>query len=97
MGSAAGADRGRHGDAGRTRERAGGRLRARTGRDRSGRTRAAEKAEEEKRQKNVAHQKMINREAMASLLHIAGIDESKAKAIIMAIANGKIANVFIKY
>ena len=58
---------------------------------------AAEKAEEEKRQKNVAHQKMINREAMASLLHIAGIDESKAKAIIMAIANGKIANVFIKY
>ena len=57
----------------------------------------AEKAEEVKRQANVAHQKKINREAMASLMLLPGIDEPKAKAIVTAIVSGKIANVFIKY
>lgn len=56
----------------------------------------AEKAEEEKRQKNVAHQKRINNEAVESLRAIR-VNEELAIGIIKAIAKGQIANVFIKY
>jgi hypothetical protein len=56
----------------------------------------AEKAEEEKRQKNVAHQKKINNEALNSLVNI-DINLADAKRIVEAIIKGKIANVFIQY
>ena len=58
---------------------------------------AAEKAEEEKRQKNVAHQKKINNEAYASLQRIPGVDDIVAEKIVKAIAKGQVANVFIRY
>ena len=58
---------------------------------------ALEKAEEEKRQKDAAHQKKINNEAWASLQHIAGVGDTLAEKIVKAIAQGRVANVFIKY
>lgn len=57
---------------------------------------AAEKAEEEKRQKNVAHQKKVNNESLNALVAI-DINLADAKRIIKAIIKGQIANVFIKY
>lgn len=56
----------------------------------------AEKAEEEKRKKNVAHQKRVNNEAIDSLLAL-GFSQPDARLIVEAIINRKIANVFIKY
>jgi len=53
-------------------------------------------AEEEKRQKNVAHQKRINNEAVESFMALM-VEETTARALVMAIAKGQIANVFIKY
>jgi len=57
---------------------------------------AAEKAEEEKRQKNVAHQKKINNEAVSSFMALM-VEETTARALVSAIAKCQIANVFIKY
>ena len=58
---------------------------------------AKEKAEEEKRQKNAAHQKRIKNEAWVSLQYIEGITPELAKKIVLAIDAGKVTNVFIKY
>lgn len=58
---------------------------------------AAEKAEEKERQENVAHQKRVNNEAIGCLIQSAGVDEPVAKRVLVAIAKGQIANVFIRY
>ena len=57
---------------------------------------ALEKAEEEKRQKNVAHQKKINN-GIATALMAFEMNESTARMLVGAIAKGEVANVFIKY
>lgn len=56
----------------------------------------AERLAAEQREKNKAHAKRINNEALQDLL-TAGLTEEMAKAAITAIAKGNIRNVSIKY
>jgi hypothetical protein len=57
---------------------------------------AAEQAENEKREANKKHVGKIRKEAKESLMAL-GIDEAMAKKVVMAIHNGDIKNVSIKY
>ena len=55
-----------------------------------------EKAEEEKRQKNVEHHRKINNGIVTALMTF-NMAETTARMLVGAIAKGQIANVFIKY
>ena len=57
---------------------------------------AKAKAEAERIASNRAHQAKINKEAMADFISI-GFDDERSKAIVVAIASGKIRNVKIQY
>jgi len=57
---------------------------------------AAEKAEIEKREANKRHVGDIRKAAKESIMAI-GFDEDKAKTLVLAISNGEIENVSIKY
>lgn len=57
---------------------------------------ADRKDEEEKKAANKEHQRKINQEALKSF-QAEGINDEQAKAIIVMIASGKIANVIINY
>lgn len=58
---------------------------------------AAEEAATKKRGANKAHLMKINNAALTDLMDASGITEKQGKAIIIAIASGKIANVQINY
>jgi hypothetical protein len=59
-------------------------------------TAAAEKAEQDKRDRNTQHKGKINREAAAAIAVVTA-DQELAKAIVSAIVKGKIPNVTINY
>lgn len=57
----------------------------------------AERLETEKRERNKAHVGQKRKEAKESLMAACGVSEDVAKAIVLAITNGKIENVTINY
>lgn len=57
----------------------------------------AERLETEKRERNKAHVGQKRKEAKESLMAACGVSEDVAKAIVLAIASGKIDNVSIAY
>lgn len=57
----------------------------------------AERFETEKRERNKAHVGQKRKEAKESLMAACGVSEDVAKAVVLAIANGKIDNVSIAY
>ena len=59
----------------------------------------AKRLDDEKtaREADVKHRRQVNREAMESLLEHSGLSDLQAKAVITAIAKGKIAHVNITY
>lgn len=59
--------------------------------------RLAEIAAAEQREKNKAHAKKINNEALADLIKSSSISEDQAKKIVTAIAKGEVRNVQINY
>jgi hypothetical protein len=59
--------------------------------------RLAEIAAAELREKNKAHAKKINNEALADLIKSSGITDEQAKKIVTAIAKGEVRNVQINY
>lgn len=58
-----------------------------------------EKEDQERiaREKNIAHQKKINNEAVKCLMEMAGLMEPQARVVVTAIAKGYITNVKINY
>ncbi len=58
---------------------------------------AAEEAATKKREANTKHLAKINNEALADLVKVTGIQEKMGKAVIVAIASGKISHVRIEY
>jgi colicin import membrane protein len=61
---------------------------------------AAQKKEAEekvKREADQAHRAKINGEALADLVSAVGLDDDDAKAVVVAIATGKVRNVSIQY
>lgn len=69
---------------------------AKAERDRIAAEQAAEKEEQERREANKKHCSAINNQAAIDL-QIEGITERQAKAIVVAIAKGRISNVKIHY
>lgn len=57
----------------------------------------AERLETERRERNKAHVGQKRKEAKESLMAACGVSEEVAKAVVLAIANGKINNVSIAY
>jgi hypothetical protein len=55
------------------------------------------RAELAAREKNTAHRKEINNAAVADVLKIEGMNPATAKAVVVAIAKGNVANVSISY
>lgn len=58
---------------------------------------AAEDAETQKRMADTAHRKRVNNAALADLMKVSGITEKMAKAVIVAIASGKVAGIKVEY
>lgn len=54
-------------------------------------------ADQARREADKKHKGNINREALASLIAHAGLDDAQAKAVVTAIAKGLISHVSIKY
>ncbi len=65
--------------------------------DRIERQRLADEAEQKRRDGDVAHKAGVNRAALAAIIEAGGVTEVAGKAIITAIAQGKIPNVKIIY
>ncbi len=64
---------------------------------RAAQAKAAEEAATRKREADRKHLAKINNEALADLVKISGVTEKLAKAIIVAIASGKVANIRMEY
>lgn len=58
---------------------------------------AAEEAENQKRMADTAHRKRINNVALADLMKVSGITDKLAKAVIVAIASGKVSGIKVQY
>ena len=54
-------------------------------------------AEEERRAKDTEHRRWVNNQAKDTLINECGLDEETAKKVIVAVSQGKIAHIFIKY
>lgn len=54
-------------------------------------------AEEERRSKDTEHRRLVNNQAKDALIAECGLDEETAKKVIVAVSQGKIAHIFIKY
>lgn len=58
---------------------------------------AAAEAATRKREKDKAHLMRINNEALTDLMEVGGITENQGKLIVIAIAGGNVANIYIQY
>lgn len=54
-------------------------------------------AEEERRAKDTEHRRWVNNQAKDTLIAECGLDEETAKKVIIAVSQGKITHIFIKY